>query len=312
MGAFSHHLMHTARASEGGIKSARMIAGVATLATRFDGFLLDQWGVLHDGVHALPGVLECLAALRTADKKIVILSNSGRTGDENGVLMQRFGIERQSYDALITAGDDARHAFRTRPDAFYRALGMRCLVVARPTDVPLVKDFGLEAVDRVEAADFVLVLSLDSPRCNVRSYEPMLREARGRGLPMVCANPDITRVTPDAILEAPGAVAKRYEALGGTVRYHGKPDRGIYESCLATFEHLGVRRREQVLAVGDSIAHDIAGAQAAGLPSALVAAGIHREALGVEDGRLPTAERWAVFAATTNVQPYYVIPAFVW
>ena len=312
MGAFSHNVMDRARTSEGGIKSARMIAGVATLATHYDGFLLDQWGVLHDGVHALPGALDCLAALRTADKKIVILSNSGRTGDENGVLMQRFGIDRQSYDALITAGDDARHAFRTRPDAFYRALGSRCVVVARPADVSLVESFGLEAVARVEAADFVLVLSLDSPRCSVRSYEPMLREACGRGLPMVCANPDITRVTPDAILEAPGAVAKRYEALGGTVRYHGKPDRGIYETCLAAFEQLGLRRRERVLAVGDSIAHDVAGAQSVELASALVAAGIHREALGVEDGRLPTAERWAAFAATTHVQPDYVIPAFVW
>ena len=290
----------------------RMVAGVASLASHYDGFLLDQWGVLHDGVRALPGALDCLAALRTAGKKIVILSNSGRTGDENALLMQRFGVERESYDALITAGDDARQAFRSRPDAFYRALGRRCVVVARPGDLSLVEDFGLEAVERVDDADLVLVLSLDSPARGVRDYESMLHEARARGLPMVCANPDLTRVTPDAILEAPGAVAKRYEALGGTVRYHGKPDPGIYQSCLATFERLGLYRREQVIAVGDSIAHDVAGADSAGLASALVAAGIHREALCVEGARLPTAARWAAFAATAPAQPDYVIPAFVW
>ncbi|MDQ3216215.1 MAG: TIGR01459 family HAD-type hydrolase, partial [Pseudomonadota bacterium] len=256
--------MQAASATE----STRMVAGVAALAANYDGFLLDQWGVLHDGVRALSGALDCLAALRAAGKKIVILSNSGRTGDENAVLMQRFGIEPELYDALITAGDDAREAFRSRPDAFYRALGRRCVVVARPADVALVDDFGLESVDNIDAADFVFVLSLDSPRRGVPDYESMLQEARARGLPMVCANPDLTRVTPDAILEAPGAVAKRYEALGGTVRYHGKPDPGIYQSCLATFERLGLYRREQVIAVGDSIAHDVAGADSAGLASA--------------------------------------------
>ncbi len=300
--------MHTAS----GAGPTRMVAGVAALAARYDGFLLDQWGVLHDGARALPGALACLAALRHAGKKIVILSNSGRTSDENALLMRRFGIEHPLYDDLITAGDDARHAFRFRPDAFYRALGGRCVVVARQSDLSLVENFGLESVARVEDADLVLVLSLDSPARGVSDYEPMLRAACARGLPMVCANPDLTRVTPDAILEAPGAVAKRYEALGGTVRYHGKPDPGIYASCLAAFEQFGVPRREQVIAVGDSMAHDVAGAQSVGLASALVAAGIHREALGVEDGRLPSAERWAAFASTAAAQPDYVIPAFIW
>lgn len=300
------------RATTAAAPSTRMVEGVATLATHYDGFLLDQWGVLHDGVHALPGALACLAALHTAGKRIVILSNSGRTGDENAALLQRFGVDRGSYDAVVTAGDDARRAFLTRPDAFYRALGRRCVVVARRGDLPLVEAFGLEAVERVDAADFVLVLSLDAPRLGVGDYESMLQAARARSLPMVCANPDLTRVTPEAILEAPGAVARRYEALGGTVRYHGKPDPGVYARCLDTLARLGVLRRERVIAVGDSIAHDVAGARAVGLASALVAGGIHREALGVEGGRLPTAKRWAAFAATAPARPEYVIPAFVW
>jgi HAD superfamily hydrolase (TIGR01459 family) len=156
------------------------------------------------------------------------------------------------------------------------------------------------------------VLSLDPARRGVRDYESMLRGARARNLPMVCANPDLTRVTPDAILEAPGAVARRYEALGGSVRYHGKPDPGIYATCLALLAELGVGRRDSVIAVGDSIAHDIVGARSVGLANALVAGGIHRVALAVDGRRLPTARRWATFAATVPARPDYVLPAFVW
>ncbi len=287
------------------------LAGVRELAPCNDGFLLDQWGVLHDGGAALPGALDCLARLREAGKRVVILSNSGRSGAANGTAMRRFGIEPHLYDAVVTAGDDARQALLERSDPFHRALGRRALVIARDEEVSLAADFGLTAVHDPASADLVLVLSLDAGRRTVSDYEALLAAARARDLPMVCANPDVTVLSGSLVLEAPGAIARRYEAMGGRVRYHGKPDRGVYDLALASLGRLGVDA-SRALAVGDSMATDVAGAHGAGLACALVAGGIHREALGVTPGDLPDPARWEAFIAQAHAVPEYLVAAFTW
>ena len=110
------------------------------------------------------------------------------------------------------------------------------------------------------------------------------------------------------MIEAPGVLARRYAALGGRVFYHGKPYPAIYRSCLDALDCAPQR----VLAVGDSMEHDIAGAARVGLRSALVAGGIHAATLKVEWGRLPTPDVWQAFAAAAESLPDYLLPAFTW
>ncbi len=299
------------RAKRAAAQRTQTLAGIHELAARYDAFLLDQWGVLHDGAHALPGALDCLARLRAAATRVVILSNSGRSGEANARAMRRFGITPDLYDAVVTAGDDARAAFAARRDRFHRALGRRALVIARHGDESQVADFGLVATTDVACADLVFVLSVDAAGHTVRDCERSLVAARARDLPLVCANPDATVVSHGRVIAGPGAIAQRYAALGGRVRYHGKPDRGIYTLALAALARLGVAP-ERTVAVGDSLPNDIAGARGAGLASALIAGGIHREALGVTAGALPDAAHWAAFMATSEVTPQYLLAAFVW
>ncbi len=299
------------RALHAATQRTQTLAGIRELAARYDAFLLDQWGVLHDGAHALPGALDCLARLRAAATRVVILSNSGRSGEANARAMRRFGITPDLYDAVVTAGDDARAAFATRSDRFHRTLGRRALVIARHGDESQVTDFGLVATADVACADLVFVLSVDAAGHTVRDCERSLVAARARDLPLVCANPDVTVVSHGRVIAGPGAIAQRYAALGGRVRYHGKPDRGIYTLALAALARLGVVP-ERTVAVGDSLPNDIAGARGAGLASALVAGGIHREALGVATGGLPDAAHWAAFMATAAVVPEYLVAAFAW
>lgn len=286
------------------------LSGVRELAARYDAFLVDQWGVLHDGAHALPGALACLAELRAAHKRVLILSNSGRSGAENAQAMRRFGITPALHDAVVTAGDDAREAFRARTDPFHRALGRRALVIARDGDAEQVADFGLVATD-VAIADLVLVLSVEADGRTARESEAQLVAARERDLPMVCANPDVTVVSHGEVIDGPGAIARRYEALGGRVRYHGKPDRGVYALALAALARFGIAAA-RTIAVGDSLPNDVAGAHGAGLACALVAGGIHRDALGVTPGQLPDAAHWTAFLARSKVVPEYLIASFAW
>lgn len=284
------------------------IARVADLAGDYEGFILDQWGVLHDGTAPYQGAAECLRELRRAGKRIVVLSNSGKRAADNLRLLQAMGFEPALIDRVISGGEHARRALQARGDDFHRRLGQRCYCFTRGGDRSLLEGIGLELVDRIEDADFLAVLGIDSPQRLTRDYESELEAGLARGLPMVCANPDIARLIPEGLTEAQGALARRYEELGGKVFYHGKPYPAVYRSCLEALDCDAGR----VLAIGDSIEHDILGAARAGIRSALIPGGVHAEELGTSWGKLPSSGAWRAFAARACAKPDYLLAAFNW
>ncbi len=285
------------------------LAGVEVLAREYDGFILDQWGVLHDGSQPYPGAIDCLKRLRAEGKHVVILSNSGRREAGNVRLMARMGFEAELFERFVSAGEDARSAIERRSHAFHAKLGWRYFAFTRDDDVSLLEGLGLERVGLVERADFLMVIGIESPRMSLDDYESLLAMGATRELPMVCANPDVTRVSPGGLVDAPGALARRYEALGGQVFYHGKPYPAIYATCL---DALAGCAPERVVAPGDSIEHDILGAARVGLRSAFVGGGIHVEELGARWGELPEPGAWDRFLQGAVARPDYLLPAFVW
>jgi len=284
-------------------------AGIGALAREFDGFIVDQWGILHDGTRAYPGAIDCLEQLRRAGKHVVVLSNSGRREADNVRLMSAMGFDERLFDRCVSAGEDARTAIERRTHPFHARLGRRYYAFTRDDNVSLVDGLALERVARVDDADFLIVIGIDSPRLGVADYEPLLAAGATRHLPMICANPDIVRVSPGGLVAAPGALAQRYERLGGEVFYHGKPYPAIYESCL---EALARCPRDRVVTVGDSIEHDVLGAARVGLSSAFVAGGIHVTDLETAWGDLPPPAAWRRFLRGAIARPDYLVPAFVW
>ena len=146
-------------------------------------------------------------------------------------------------------------------------------------------------------------------RERVEDYEAQLRAAAGLGLPMICANPDLEVIAGGVRQICAGALARRYEELGGRVRYHGKPHAEIYGACLAALAGVEPAR---ILAVGDSLRTDIAGAQAIGLDSLLVIGGIHAEELCVAEGEAPTPENLAALCSRSGHRPTASVPLFRW
>lgn len=289
--------------------AAEALAGVAALADRFDGFIVDQWGVLHDGSRPYPGALDCLERLRAAGKGIVVLSNSGRREDANVRLMEEMGFPPRLFDRVVSAGEDAREAIVARATPFHARLGRRCHAFTRAGDRSILEGIGIDFVDAVGEADFLAAIGIDSPRRNLPDYEEELRAGIARGLPMICANPDISRFHGGRLVDATGVLARRYEALGGEVFYHGKPWPAIYASCLAALPACGPGR---VVAVGDSIEHDVLGAERAGLPCAFVEGGIHAEELGIAPGGQADGAAWAAFERRAVARPRFRVPAFAW
>lgn len=283
--------------------------GIAALVARYDGFLLDQWGVLHDGSTPYPRALACLERMRQAGKTVIILSNSGRRGSENEAALARLGFPRELYDHLVSAGDDAREALASRDEPAYRELGRRCLLLARPGEGHLAAGLGLTLSEDPAEADFVFAMSMDAPSQSVAGWRGLLERAAARRLPMVCANPDRYRVHADGSLyEAPGLVARAYEEMGGTVHYHGKPHARIYRTCLRL---LGLPA-PRLLAIGDSLEHDVAGAARAGIDAAFIAGGIHEnELLWSTAGEVESESCLRLFARE-RCAPQYALPWFRW
>jgi HAD superfamily hydrolase (TIGR01459 family) len=287
----------------------RFAEGLGAVAADFDGFLVDQWGVLHDGATAYPGARECLARLAALGKRVVVLSNSGRRAAPNVALMAKVGFPESGYTALVTSGEVVWRAFRDRTEPFFAGLGRRCLLFSRRGDRTILAGLDLEPAAAAGAADFILVSGSEAPEKALADYEPFLEDGVRRGLPLVCANADLVRVSPAGLLLGPGSIARRYEELGGRVRWIGKPNPEIYAAALAA---LGDPPPGRVAAVGDSLEHDIGGGRRAGLATVLVAGGIHHESFAEATDPGGCARALRSLGAGPETWPDWVIPKFRW
>ncbi len=283
-------------------------SGLADIASRYRGLIVDQWGVLHDGVSAYPEALACLAELRKAGKRIVLLSNSGKRTRINVGRLREMSITDDLYDAVVTSGEAAWRALAERSDPFFANLGRRCVMWSRYGDRSLLDDLPLEVVSDPDDADFLLLGGVEDGS-RLEQFVDTLERAAARGLPMVCANPDVIALGPDGLGMGPGAVATHYESLGGKVAYLGKPHRPIYARCL---EALCDLEPDEILAVGDSVQHDVAGAAGVGLDAALVMGGIHAPQFDLERGASANRAVLDQLSQKYGATPRWVLPRFRW
>jgi len=250
------------------------VQGLREIADRYDGFLIDQWGVLHDGEKPYPGAVEALARIKAEGHRIVIISNSGKRAAVNADRLARLGFPPESYDDLVTSGEVAWQALAERTDPIYSRFGNRCLLITTGGDAGFLDDLELESVETPEKADFVLLASIDSTT-KEGEVEAVLHKALMAGLPLICTNPDRIRITPEGTAPGTGALAERYQKRGGTVSFIGKPFPKVYEHCRRLMnDHEGDR---QLLCIGDSLQHDIRGGRRAGYHTAFVLGGIFAE-----------------------------------
>lgn len=276
--------------------SVQLLSGIAPLAPRYDGYILDLWGVLHDGAHPLPGSVDALHRLRDMGKHIVILSNAPRRAASVIARIEEIGISRHLYDELLSSGEATwRWLEQGGPG------GKRLYPIMAKRDASMLEGLAYEVTEQVPLADFILNTGVESANDRVEDFEDALREAASRRLPMVCANPDLVVLHRGKMEICAGSIAQYYEELGGKVHYFGKPHAPIYRDC---FELLKVTDRSRILAVGDSLRTDIAGANAAGIDGLWVLGGIHQE--DVADGDL------ASVIQRQKVIPVAAVPVFRW
>jgi HAD superfamily hydrolase (TIGR01459 family) len=256
------------------------------IASSFKAVFFDQYGVLHDGRNPYPSARDALATLKSRGVKIVILSNSGRTGAANAERMTTLGFEPELYDFLVTSGDVARTLLRRGRLAALLAPGARCFVISTGGDDEFASGLGMVRTAHSNEADLIVIAGSQADKVSLDDYRASLAAAARRGTPCICVNPDKLMLTASGNAPGAGRIAEIYEELGGAVRWVGKPFPEIYR---AAAELSQVQNPRDILCVGDSVEHDIAGANRFGAFAALVRtgvlAGLSDKELAVEIGR---------------------------
>jgi HAD superfamily hydrolase (TIGR01459 family) len=288
--------------------STRQLDHFADVAASFDAILCDVWGVLHNGVTPFAPACDALRRFRASGGKegagghVLLVSNAPRPGASVREQLARIGVTQDAYDDVLTSGDVTRGIIAGRA-------GQSLLHIGPERDLALFEGLDAPRVP-VSQADYVVCTGLiDDETETAEDYLPELTAAHALGLAMICANPDLVVDRGGRNIPCAGAIGAAYEMLGGEVVYPGKPHRAIYDAALARLKEAGRGPADmsRLLAVGDAIRTDIAGASALGIASLMVLEGIHaHEVRGLEPQAL---EAWL---AAQSHAPDFAMPAFCW
>ena len=283
-----------------------LVQHFAPLARNYDVLLCDVWGVVHNGVAAFPDACEALACFRQAGGTAILVTNAPRPGSAVVRILDRLGVPHEAYDAIVSSGDVTRGVVESRlSESVYRVGPDRDLPIFAGLDVTFAP---------LETADYVVCTGLfDDTTETPESYRDSLARMRERGLFMVCANPDVVVERGDTLVYCAGALADAYAAAGGEVLFCGKPHAPIYETALGKAASLrggNPPPLPRVLAIGNSVRTDLAGATAFGLDCLFVTSGLHAEHYGSRE--TPDVAALNAMFSAAGVAPKAIVRGLVW
>jgi HAD superfamily hydrolase (TIGR01459 family) len=252
--------------------SLRFVEQLRDLIGGVEVVLSDIWGVVHNGLEAFPEACQALHTYRQQGGTVILITNAPRPADSVQRQLRKLGIADDTYDAIVSSGDLTRLFVADHP-------GKKIFWLGPERDNSIYR--GLDPViGPLEQADYIICTGLfDDETESAEDYRAMMLQALERKLPLICANPDIVVERGDRLIYCAGAIAELYRELGGEVIFYGKPHRPIYERAM----QLAAERRghaaalNRVLAIGDSVRTDLAGAHGFGIDLLFVTRGIHSE-----------------------------------
>jgi HAD superfamily hydrolase (TIGR01459 family) len=252
--------------------SLRFVERLRDIIDGVEVVLSDIWGVVHNGLESFPEACAALQSYRQQGGVVILITNAPRPADSVQRQLHKLGVADETYDAIVSSGDLTRHFVADHP-------GKKLYWVGPKRDGSIHR--GLDpALSQLDDADYIICTGLfDDETESADDYRPMLTKALARKVPLICANPDIVVERGDRLIYCAGAIAELYRELGGEVVFYGKPHRPIYERAMA----LAAERRgapaelRHVLAIGDSVRTDLAGAHGFGIDCLFVTRGIHAE-----------------------------------
>ncbi len=235
-----------------------------------EAWICDIWGVVHNGLAAFPTAVDACVRFRQRGGTVILLTNAPRPAPAIEEQLAKLKVPRDAWDAVLTSGDLTLSLIAQHRDQPLSHLGP-------DRDRGLFEGQRLTMVGLEDARAIVCSGLFDDERETAEDYRERLTGPAGRGVPLICANPDITVARGDRVIPCAGAIAALYENLGGPVIYAGKPYLPVYDRA---FEMIAAARGKPVtkaatLGIGDGINTDVRGALTAGIRPVLVASPVH-------------------------------------
>jgi len=227
----------------------------------YDTFIIDLWGVIHNGVKLNPKAMEAIEQLKLNSKKIVFLSNAPRPSSKIKNFLMKMDMNKKYLSNVMTSGEAAMYAINKKQfGKFFFHLG--------PSRDTSVFEKVINNKTDLESCDFILCTGLyDDHENDLEYYKKLLEKHTTKKL--VCTNPDLIVHRGNVEELCAGSVAKVFEQLGGEVVYFGKPYKEVYSMCFNS--------KEKVLAIGDNLRTDIKGANNLNLDCVFITEGVHRD-----------------------------------
>ena len=294
------------------IIKTKFCEGISDISDSYAGFIIDQWGVLHDGEQAYDGVIECLEQLKDRKKHVIILSNSGKRAEQNAERLSDLGISRDLYNDLITSGEVTWQGLNNQNDGYFKGIGKKCVVISRGGDRSIVDGLDVEVVENPKDASFLVISGSDAPEKTLEDYEPLLKECARYSLKAICANPDSLGIMGGRNIMGPGTLAARYKDFGGIVEYIGKPHQPIFQHCIRILQEKEIYPGQTVM-VGDTMAHDILGGSLVNIDTCLVKQGLHSSAFeNIDNPAEVNKSLDALIRQYNNIRPKFLVESLSW
>ena len=247
----------------------QIIQNIADISAPYTAVLCDLWGCLHDGIRPFDAGLTALQTLCTQGKSVWLLTNSPRPSPDVIRQLDAIGVGRDLYHGVISSGDAAI------AEVANGTYGAHIYHLGPARDLPFFDTLDVTLTTQDHADAIICTGLINDETETPDDYTNALLDAKTRGLPMLCANPDIIVDRGDKRIFCAGALAAAYDKIGGRVDYAGKPHAPIYRLALAklTATHQDIRAAD-ILCIGDGIHTDIAGATAQSMPSVFITGGL--------------------------------------
>jgi len=232
------------------------VSGLGPIADEYDALFCDIWGVIHNGRIPFHEACDALERFRQERGPVILISNSPRPAVAIPEQFREIGVPGELWDAIVTSGDATINELARRAPGPAFKLGPE-------RDDALYEGLELHFSDIDDAAFISCTGLFEDDHETPDDYTQLLSEARENGIPMVCANPDIKVRRGDKEIYCGGALAQKYEDMGGEVIYAGKPHKPIYRLCRTWLNNIMSYEvpNDRVLCIGDNVHTDLAGAQ---------------------------------------------------
>ena len=238
----------------------KKLKNFSVISNFYDAFIIDLWGVMHNGIRLNSGAIEVVENLSKNRKRIIFLTNAPRPNKSVIKFLKKLNMDEKYFNNIFTSGEIARDSLKTKK------FGINFFHLGPERDNSIFVEWEKNKTS-IEKCDFILCTGLfDEQEENLSFYKQLLKDHIKKKL--ICTNPDLIVHRGNKVELCAGSIAQVFSSLGGEVVYFGKPYPEVYNNCL--------KKNEKTLVIGDNLNTDIKGANNLNLDSLFITNGVHR------------------------------------